>query len=222
MTARATQLGLTLIELLIAVALMAILSLLGWRGLDALMHTQEVTQKHTQYTANVQTSLAQWRADLNAMQSIPSVNDAGLAWNGQVLRLIRRSSAQTPDAREAGLWVVAWTLRNNASTGQGEWVRWQSQALSNTALLQQAWDMALQWGQSGQPDADHETVLIPLMQWQIYYLRGNAWSNPLSSTGNNSNLPDAVRLTLDLPAQHSLQGRLTLDWSRPNFSNTKS
>jgi general secretion pathway protein J len=59
MTARATQLGLTLIELLIAVALMAILSLLGWRGLDALMHTQEVTQKHTQYTANVQTSLAQ-------------------------------------------------------------------------------------------------------------------------------------------------------------------
>ena len=35
-------------------------------------------------------------------------------------------------------------------------------------------------------------------------------------------LPDAVRLQIDLPASTGLRGRLTLDWVRPNFSNTKS
>ena len=35
-------------------------------------------------------------------------------------------------------------------------------------------------------------------------------------------LPDAIRLQIDLPASTGVRGRLTLDWVRPNFSNTKS
>lgn len=225
MQTRPSQNGLTLVELLIAIALMAVLSLLGWRGLDTLMRSQDITQQHTQDVSGVQTSLAQWRSDLNAMQVVSGLNDAGVAWDGRVLRLIRRNSAHTPSGQEDGLWVVAWTLQRNASDGQGQWVRWQSQAATQLSSLRQAWDFAAQWGQGVQVSPAQETVLIPLDQWQIFYLRSNAWSNPLSSTGNvgnTSTLPDAIRLTIDLPAGKSLQGRLTLDWSRPNFSNTKS
>jgi len=222
------QRGLTLIELLIAISLMAFLSLLGWRGLDTMLRSKDTTQQYSQYISRVQTSLAQWRWDLNAMQVVGGINDAGLAWDGRVLRMIRRTSVQTSNAQEAGLCVVAWTLRINASTGKGEWVRWQSQPMNDIASLQQAWNIATQWGQGAQTNTSNETVLIPIDEWQIYYLRSNAWSNPLSSADPTSSgsgsisPPDAVRLSIDLPSAALLHGRLTLDWSRPNFSNTKS
>ena len=70
-------------------------------------------------------------------------------------------------------------------------------------------------------------MLLGLTQWQLTYFRDNAWTNPLSSDGKNNDpantaMPDAIRLVLDLPGHSNLAGRLTLDWVRPNFSNTKS
>jgi general secretion pathway protein J len=112
--------------------------------------------------------------------------------------------------------------------------------------LQQAWANAERWGQN--PSADdtaYATPLIPVDAWQLTYFRGNAWTNPLSSAGNTEAtsststggnaalspqtnatsqgaLPDAIRLQIDLPASTGVRGRITLDWVRPNFSNTKT
>jgi general secretion pathway protein J len=216
------QRGFTLIELLIAITLMAVLAGLSWRGLDHLMRHREITQAHMDKTAILQTVLAQWQADLNAVQPLPGVNDAGVQWNGRTLRLTRRASTWRADGTDAGLWVVAWTLRNN------QWVRWQSPPLQTRAQAQQAWANAERWGQNpSNEDAALETVLIPLEGWQLTYFRGNAWTNPLSSSGNTdstspSSLPDAIRLQVDLPASTGVRGRITLDWVRPNFSNTKT
>jgi general secretion pathway protein J len=94
------------------------------------------------------------------------------------------------------------------------------------AALQQAWANAERWGQNpSADDAAFETTLIPLDAWQLTYFRGNAWTNPLSSAGNTTSqgaLPEAIRLQIDLPASTGLRGRITLDWVRPNFSNTKT
>jgi len=219
------QRGFTLIELLIAITLMAVLAGLSWRGLDSLMRTRDITQTRVEQTAVLQTVLDQWQADLNATQAVPNVSDAGVSWDGRTLRLTRRATAWQPDGGDAGLWVVGWTLRNN------QWVRWQSPALQTRSALQQAWAQAERWGQnSSSDDALRETLLIPVDAWQLTYFRGNAWTNPLSSAGaaepNNTNAssqtPDAIRLHIDLPANSGLPGRLTLDWVRPNFSNTKT
>ena len=227
-----TQRGFTLIELLIAIALMAVVAGLSWRGLDGLVRTRDVTQERVAQTSVLQTVLAQWQADLHAVQPIPGVVDAGLLWNGNTLRLTRRATTWRADGSDAGLWVVAWSLRNN------QWLRWQSPAVQSKGALQQAWAQAERWGQnSSSDDAALETSLIPLDAWQLTYFRGNAWTNPLSSSGNTpptgaatsagapmpeGSPPDAVRLQIDLPASTGLRGRLTLDWVRPNFSNTKS
>ena len=97
--------------------------------------------------------------------------------------------------------------------------------------MQQAWTNAERWGQNpSSDDALLETQLIPLDAWQLTYFRGNAWTNPLSSAGNTDTsnttsqgaLPDAIRLQIDLPATTGVRGRITLDWVRPNFSNTKT
>ena len=221
------QRGFTLIELLIAITLMAVLAGLSWRGLDTLARTRENTQARIQKIAVVQTVLAQWQADLDAMQAVPKINDAGVLWDGRVLRITRRARTVNADGADAGLWVVGWTQRN------GQWLRWQSPAPTTSIQLRQAWQQAERWGQNpGTDDLAFETVLLPLDQWQLSYFRGNAWTNPLSSAASsdggastsaaNNAPPDAIRLLVDLPAPTGLSGRLTLDWVRPNFSNTKS
>jgi general secretion pathway protein J len=217
------QRGFTLIELLIALGLMAVLAGLSWRGLDQLMRTKQITQAQVDQTAVLQTVLAQWQTDLNAVRPVAQISDAGVAWDGKVLRLTRRATAWQADGRDAGLWVVAWTLRDQ------QWRRWQSPPVQSRAALQQAWTQAGRWGQNpSSDDLRQETPLIPTDAWQLLYYRGNAWTNPLSSDGssglasNTTTLPDAIRLLIDLPASTGMPGRITLDWVRPNFSNTKS
>ena len=241
------QQGFTLIELLIAITLMAVMAGLGWRGLDGLMRSRDINQTRVDQTAVLQTVLAQWRSDLDHMTAVPSISDAGLAWDGQTLRITRRASTPMADGSDAGLWVVAWTRRD------GRWWRWQSPALQNRRSLLEAWTRAERWGKNaGADDQNFETPLVAVDQWQISYFRGNAWTNPLSSASNNagsvtsnSSTPDAIRLVIDLrnnvnkqveeQANRSInaaltplatpqaqQGRLSIDWIRPNFSNNKS
>jgi general secretion pathway protein J len=222
------QRGFTLIELLIAITLMAVLAGLSWRGLDGLMRSRDITQAQVDKTAVLQTVLAQWQADLNAVQPLAGIADAGVQWDGRTLRMTRRATAWRADGADAGLWVVAWTLRNN------QWLRWQSAPLLTRAALQQAWANAERWGQNASADdAAFETALIPVDAWQLTYFRGNAWTNPMSSAGSNESstgvntttqgtLPDAIHLQIDLPASTGVRGRITLDWVRPNFSNTKT
>jgi general secretion pathway protein J len=227
------QRGFTLIELLIALSLMAVLALLSWRGVDTLMRTRESTQAQIQRIAAVQTTLDQWRADLDAVQGIPGLQDSGLLWNGQVLRLVRRSAWAASDGSDSGFVVVGWTAR------EGHWWRWQSAPLTRRADLLRAWQQAERWAQNpSNDDLALQIRLLPLESWQLTYFRGNAWTNPLSSgdaapstspstipptvPSASATPPDAVRLQLDLPAHSGLNGRITLDWVRPNFSNTKS
>ena len=249
------QQGFTLIELLIAITLMAVMAGLGWRGLDGLMRSRDINQTRVDQTAVLQTVLAQWRSDLDHMTAVPSISDAGLAWDGQTLRITRRASTPMADGSDAGLWVVAWTRRD------GLWWRWQSPALQNRRSLLEAWARSERWGKNaGADDQNFETPLVAIDQWQISYFRGNAWTNPLSSASNNAgsvasnssnpnsnsnSTPDAIRLVIDLrnnvnkqvegqangsnnaaltllaPPQ-AQQGRLSIDWIRPNFSNNKS
>ena len=241
------QQGFTLIELLIAITLMAVMAGLGWRGLDGLMRSRDINQTRVDQTAVLQTVLAQWRSDLDHVTAVPSISEAGLAWDGQTLRITRRASTPMADGSDAGLWVVAWTRRD------GLWWRWQSPALQNRRSMLEAWTRAERWGKNaGADDQNFETPLVAIDQWQISYFRGNAWTNPLSSASNNagsvssnSSTPDAIRLVIDLrnnvnkqvegqangsnnaaltplaPPQ-AQQGRLSIDWIRPNFSNNKS
>jgi len=216
--------GFTLIELLVAIALMALMAALSWRGLDGMTRAQTRMRQHADEGLALQAGLAQWGADLDALAQQP--NSPSLDWDGRALRLLRRGSA-TPGE---GLRVVAWSRRQ--VDGVGEWLRWQSPPLTTRGDLQLAWQQAALWGQNPS-DADRlrEVRIVPLENWQIFYYRSDAWSNPLSSadaqdskgagvTGVDST-PDGVRLVLTLPAGESLSGVLTRDWLRPTLGGGK-
>lgn len=219
--------GFTLIELLVALAAMALMAGLSWRGLDGMVRAQAQLQQRADAVLTLQAGLTQWAADLDALLQLPQIKT--LDWDGRGLRLIRRSTVQPGD----GVLVVAWSRRNVNGTDQ--WLRWQSPPQHTRGELEATWARAAQWAQNpGDAEKRDEVRITPLEQWQIFYFRGNAWTNPLSS-GNAApvpggdkpaaadlTLPDGVRLVLTLPAGEAINGIVTRDWVRPILGGAKS
>jgi general secretion pathway protein J len=243
-------LGFTLIEVMVAISVMALMSLMAWRGLDGMLRSQSSLQSRSDEIRSLQAGLAQWQTDLDQLAELPGT--PSWDWNGQVLRLTRRT-ADTPLPRNtpstttipssavpASVRVVAWTWRSNPGRpGGGDWQRWQSPPLSQRQDWQSAWALAAQWGQTANDSTRAGQIQIhPLSGWQLFVHRGGSWANPLSSdavsagtTGNpngTSNTtpiattPDGVRLVLSLPPGPAGAGSLTLDWVRPTLSGAPS
>jgi general secretion pathway protein J len=161
----------------------------------------------------LQAGLGQWAADLDAIAL--QANTPSLAWDGRVLRVLRRGSVSPGD----GLRVVGWSQRQ--VDGITYWLRWQSPSLRTRAELDAAWAQAARWGQNpSNEDPLREVRISPLSQWQIFYFRNNAWTNPQSSaSATDANaLPEGVRLVLTLPAGQAISGVLTRDWARTEGS----
>lgn len=220
--------GFTLVELLLALFAMSLLAVLSWRGLDGMARAQAQTEARADQVLTLQVGLAQWTADLDAMTQLQG--EPALDWNGQVLRLTRRSSADPAE----GMVVAAWTHRmvNNS----GMWLRWQSVPVTTHGQLAQAWARAELWARN--PMAEErarEVAVTPLDDWQLFYFRGNAWTNPQSSgqqqtqsTGSaapapagtasspatGQPLPEGIRLILELPDGQAVTGAITSDWAR--------
>jgi general secretion pathway protein J len=211
------------VELLVALMVMALLSLMSWRGLDAMGRAQSQTQARSDDLQALRNGLAQWGADLDAMATEMSnpraINTlpSPLEWNGQVFRITRYSSGVSDPA----LRVVAWTMGDDQ--GHKAWLRWQSPELRTPADLQKAWLQAATWAQSpNEASRARQTSIVPLVDWQIFYYRGDAWSNPGSSSEAAAINPDGVRLLLTLPAGQPLVGKITRDWIRPTAVGAKS
>ncbi|MDT0137595.1 prepilin-type N-terminal cleavage/methylation domain-containing protein [Acidovorax sp. PRC11] len=221
--------GFTLVELLVAIAVMALLAIMSWRGLDGMARAQEQTRARSDDLLVMQAALSQWAADLDAVQAIDQTTP--IAWDGQVLRLTRRGSA-TPDE---GAFVVAWARR--AVGGTDQWLRWQSPPLRTLGEWNTAWQRAALWARSGGAGGAAtergETVLMPLQDWRLFYYRDGAWYNALSSSATApvaqtlgptapTTIPDGVRLQLVLPPGRALAGTVTRDWVNPTNGGGKS
>ncbi len=237
--------GFTLIEVLVAISVMALMALMAWRGLDSMLRTQTGLQTRADDIRTLQAGLAQWQTDLDQLSEHKGI--ASWDWDGKVLRLTRRSPVSADSAPDQGtseaVQVVAWTWRNDpARPGGDDWQRWASPALHTRAAWQDAWQQAQVWSQTPTPESLTRQIQIhPLAGWQLFVHRGGAWANPLSSDAVNdraapnsshgvpspatattntqgSTPPDGVRLLLMLPPGAAGQGTLTLDWIRPTLS----
>ncbi len=215
--------GFTLVELLVALMVMALLSLMSWRGLDVMGRAQSQTQARADELLVLQSGLAQWSADLDAMatelsnpraiNSLPSP----MEWNGLVFRITRTSAGTA----EPGLQVVAWTLGQDQ--GRKVWMRWQSPVARTRAALEESWLQAALWAQSPTDTSRTRQVrIVPLLDWQIFYFRNDAWTNPGSSSDAANVNPDGVRLILNLPEGSPLVGLLTRDWMRATAVGNKT
>lgn len=227
--------GFTLVELLVALFALSLVAVLSWRGLDGMVRAQSITQERADEVLALQVGLAQWQADLEAIEPQPTL--AALDWNGRVLRLTRRAPGGE------GLVVAAWSQRQE--DGRGTWLRWQSPLLTTRGQVQEAWARADAWAQNpGDGERARQVAVLPLDEWQVFYFRSDAWTNPLSNDTRSprsqpvpppppdgaspaqaqapAGLPDGVRLVLQLPAGQPVSGTLTIDWVSPRGTGSRS
>lgn len=192
---RSRAAGFTLVEVLVALTVMAVLSGLAWRGIDGMLRARDGSQAAVDRAARLNTILSQWQQDFAALHD--SGTAPPLAFDGQTLLMTR--TVQGPQGE--GVALVAWSLRS------GRWQRWVGPATQRTQALQDSWLRAqqLQGNEPGQV-----TLLEDVSQWQLYYYRGNAWSNSqssgsivappsaIASAPAREALPDGVRLVVTI------------------------
>lgn len=206
--------GFTLVEVLVAMMIMAILAVLAWQGVDGIVRSRDASQARMDQTLRLNTVLAQWEQDLASIQEIPAA--PAISFDGITLRLIRRTGE--------GLQWVAWSLRTTDVPGQYHLLRWASPSIVNGQDLHNLWlrSQQLMGSEPGQL-----RTLSGLSQWQVYFFRGNSWSNAQSSGDVQANLggapgqspagsrfedlPSGVRLVLTFAPGRGLQGTLTRD-----------
>ncbi len=221
--------GFTLVELLVALFIMSLLALMSWRGIDGMARAQEGSRERADHVATLQTVLAQWQTDLDQMQQTPQTS--AIDYDGRVVRITRRYGPTE-------LRIIGWAKRD--VDGTTRWLRWQSEAVSNRSELLAAWNQATQWGQNPlNIDRKHEVVVAAIDDWQIFYYRNDAWSNPQSTADNAppppptpgasalvANAlpppPDGVRLVLQLSTGQAMAGSITRDWAKPVMGGGKS
>jgi len=196
--------GFTLIEVLVAVVIMAIMSLLAWQGVDGIVRARDSNQVRLEQTLRLETVITQWEQDLASLQQTTAVPT--LTCDGQTVRLTRRT--------EGGMQVVAWSLRPDSSNAM--WQRWAGPPVTTTTALQEMWLRTQQFQGS---EAGQLKALTGLDEWQVYFFQGNAWANCQSSgdvvaasgVAQRQALPSGVRLVLAFAPGSGLNGSLVRD-----------
>jgi general secretion pathway protein J len=154
--------GFTLVEVLVALLIMSILAVMGWQGIDGMIRARDISQETAERTLRLTTVVGQWEQDLASLYE--SGTAPPLHFDGATMRLTRL----TPD----GAQVVVWSLR------EGVWRRWASPSVRRAFELQQAWLLSQQL--IGNEDRQVR-LLDGASEWQVYFYRGNAWTNAQSS-----------------------------------------
>jgi general secretion pathway protein J len=161
---RARRRGFTLVEVLVALLIMAILATLTWQGLAGILRARDGTRETLDRLLKVNTAVVQWEQDLQALVDVAVVPPLG--FDGQTLLLTRRV--------DGGVALVAWSVR------AGLWQRWTGPAVVRSGDLQQAW-LAAQGLLGNEPG--QVKVAEGVGDWQLYKYVGGRKTN-MQSTGD--------------------------------------
>jgi len=154
--------GFTLVEVMVALFIMALLSAMAWRGIDGLVNARAGAREASRATLAMSTVMTQWEADLSHIQQ--STAAPGLTFDGATVRMTRNAAA--------GMQLVVWSLQGN------RFMRWASPPVTRIDELQEWWMRSQQWSAIS---GDALTMFDQVGRLRVYFYRGNAWTNAQSS-----------------------------------------
>jgi general secretion pathway protein J len=211
-TRRPTR-GFTLIEVMVALMIMAILAAMAFRGIDALVRAKDSALLSTDRTLKLNTGMSQFDYDISQVIDTKLLTPP-IMFDGATLRMARR----TPD----GIQLVLWTLQDR------RWQRWASGSYVHMSELTDAWMRSQQWTAIS---GNAVTVLDNVDAFQYYACNPNtttgsgcSWNNGMSTTGTAAVplngpasapalvQPSAIRITLKLA-----EGEITRDREVPRW-----
>ena len=144
--------GFTLVELLVAISILAIVAVLGWRGLDGIVRARVALTQQMETTRGMQLAFAQMQSDCEHIAQRDVVDQRPyLLIGADRLTLVREVFTENQPSR---LQVVAYRIIN------GTLMRRESQATRDLVQLDALWqavtsdadtnpDVALQTGVTG-------------------------------------------------------------------------
>jgi general secretion pathway protein J len=185
--------GFTLIEVLVALVILAILSAMAFRGIDAVMRAKDTALASSDRTLKLNTGMSQFEYDVSQIVNTQVLPQA-VMFDGATLRVARRTSQ--------GVQLVLWTLQDR------RWQRWASGSFIHTSELTDAWMRSQQWAAIS---GDAITVLDNVDAFQVYLCNpanitttGCSWNNVQSTQGaataaSGVAQANAIRISLKLP-----------------------
>jgi len=205
--------GFTLIEVMVALTIMAILAALAFRGIDALVHAKDASLQATDRTLKLNTGMSQFEYDVSQIVDSKVLPQA-VMFDGATLRVARRT--------HEGIQLVLWTLQDR------RWQRWASGSYIHMSELTDAWMRTQQWDAIS---GNAVTVLDNVDSFQVYLcnpaavnINGCSWNNVQSTQGAQAQpvqpggakvvpvQPSAIRISLKLP-----EGELTRERELPRW-----
>ncbi len=164
-----TNRGFTLVELLVAISILAIVAVLGWRGLDTIVRARVALTEQMETTRGMQLAFAQMQSDAEHMagEELLGRRPALQAANDR-LTLVRVVFIENEPAR---LQVVSYRVVGGAL------IRRESPATRDLAQLDGLWQAAI-------TDADTSAPVVlqtGVNGMQVLLWQNNAWREKLQS-----------------------------------------
>jgi len=186
--------GFTLIEVLVALVIMAIMAGMAFRGIDAVVRAKDTALAASDRTLKLNTGMSQFEYDVSQIVDSKLLPQA-VMFDGATLRVARR----TPE----GIQLVLWTLQDR------RWQRWASGSFTHASELTDAWMRSQQWDAIS---GNAITVLDNVDSFQVYLCNpaniattGCSWNNVQSAQGAQASASsvaaqsNAIRISLKLP-----------------------
>jgi general secretion pathway protein J len=168
--------GFTLVELLIAISVLAMVAVLGWRGLDSIVRARVALNADLEQTRGLQLAFAQMQSDAAHIASVNSIGGRPVV-DAQVdrLTLVRTVFADNQPSR---VQVVAYRVRGGVLT------RRESVATRDLRDLDVSWSAAM-----GDTDASQPVVLqsgVSQMAIRTWGSDGMGWRTMAVPTGSGA------------------------------------
>lgn len=181
--------GFTLVELLVAISILAIVAVLGWRGLDGIIRSRTALTDEMAVTRGLQLTFAQIQSDsanlafgIN-LNSRPAIHAA----DGR-LTLVRMAMTENEPTR---LQVVSYRVRDD-----GVLVRRESNATRDLRELDTLWQAAL---------SDTDTAASVALQTGVQSITMRYWINtewrPAAGVDTSTVKPTGLEVTLSVQGQ---------------------
>jgi general secretion pathway protein J len=155
--------GFTLVELLVAISILAMVAVLGWRGLDGIVRARVSLTEQMETTRGMQLAFAQMQSDCEHIADTDLVqNRPYLAADENRMTLVRTVSNENEPNR---LQVVSYRVRD------GLLIRRESSATRDLQQLDVVWQAAISDNDRSAP----VTLQAGVTGMQVQTFENNAW-----------------------------------------------
>ena len=167
------QRGFTLVELLVAISILAIVAVLGWRGLDSIVRARASLTAQMETTRGMQLAFAQLQSDCEHITPPDVINNRPFLLTGtDRITLVREVFTENQPAR---LQVVSYRVVN------GMLLRRESNVTRDLAELDGLWQAGISDADTGNSVALQGGVAgMQVLVWQ-----NGGWRQAVAATGNS-------------------------------------